>query len=79
MQKSRNILICGANNVVEHYGKLIEILDGCTFIYSEKATKFCKISALLLSVCAVNKSKVEISQNFAAFSRLYSKNTIWMK
>ena len=38
------------------------------FIYSEKATKFCKISNLLLSVCTVDKIKVEISQNFVAFS-----------
>ena len=36
--------------------------------YSEKATNLGKISTLLLSVCAVNKSKVEISQNFVAFS-----------
>ena len=26
------------------------------FIYSEKATRFCKISTLLLSVCAVDNS-----------------------
>ena len=38
------------------------------FIYSEKATQFCKISTLLLSVYIVDKSKVEISQNFVAFS-----------
>ena len=33
------------------------------FIYSEKATKFCEISTLLLTVCTVVKSNVEISQN----------------
>ena len=38
------------------------------FIYSEKATKFCQISTLLLTVCTVVKSKLEISQNFVAFS-----------
>ena len=38
------------------------------FIYSERATKFCEISTLLLSVCTVDKSKVEISQTFVAFS-----------
>ena len=38
------------------------------FIYSEKATKFCKISNLLLSVCTVDESKVKILQNFVAFS-----------
>ena len=38
------------------------------FIYSEKATKIFEISTLLLFVCTVDKSKVEISQNFVAFS-----------
>ena len=38
------------------------------FIYSEKATKFCKISILLLSYVVPVKSKEEISQNFVAFS-----------
>ena len=33
------------------------------FIYSEKATKFCEIFILLLTVCTVVKSKVKISQN----------------
>ena len=37
-------------------------------IYSKKATKFCKISNLLLSFVVPVKSRVEISQNFAAFS-----------
>ena len=37
-------------------------LEVLKFIYSEKATKFCKISTLLLSVGTVDKSKVEISQ-----------------
>ena len=38
------------------------------FIYSEKATKFCEISNLLLSYIVPVKSKVEILQNFVAFS-----------
>ena len=38
------------------------------FIYSEKASKFCKISILLSSYVVPVKSKVEISQNFVAFS-----------
>ena len=38
------------------------------FIYSEKATKFCEISTLLLSYIMPVKSKEEISQNFVAFS-----------
>ena len=38
------------------------------FIYSQKATKFCEISTLLLSYVVPVKSKVEISQNFVPFS-----------
>ena len=38
------------------------------FIYSDKATKFCEISTLLLSYVVPVKSKVGISQNFVAFS-----------
>ena len=38
------------------------------FIYSEKATKFCEISTLLLFNVVPVKSKEEISQNFVAFS-----------
>ena len=44
------------------------------FIYSEKATKFCEISTLLLTVCTVVKSKVEISQNVVAFSEYMNFN-----
>ena len=40
----------------------VEVCPFVKFIYSEKATKVCKISTLLLSVCTVGKSKVEISQ-----------------
>ena len=38
------------------------------FIFSEKATKFCEIFTLFLTVCTVVKSKLKISQNFVAFS-----------
>ena len=38
------------------------------FIYSEKAAKFCEISILLLTGTTQDKSKVEILQNFVAFS-----------
>ena len=38
------------------------------FIYSEKATKFCEISTLLLTTVHRDKSKVDITQNFVAFS-----------
>ena len=37
------------------------------FIYSDKATKFCEIFTLLLTVCTVIKSKVKILQHFVAF------------
>ena len=38
------------------------------FIYSEKATKFCQISTSVLTGTTQDKSKVEISHNFVAFS-----------
>ena len=38
------------------------------FIYSEKATHFCKISTVDLTYIVTVKSTVEISQNFVAFS-----------
>ena len=41
---------------------------GIKFIYSEKATKFCEISTADLTGTAYDKSTVEISQNFVAFS-----------
>ena len=46
------------------------------FIYSEKATKFCKISTLILSSCTIDKSKAEISQNFVALSE-HTSFTVW--
>ena len=44
------------------------------FIYSEKVIKFYKISTLLLTVCTAVKSKVEILQNFVAFSEYMNFN-----
>ena len=38
------------------------------FIYSEKATKFCKILTLLFSYVVPVKNKVKVWQNFVAFS-----------
>ena len=46
------------------------------FIYSEKATKFSDISTLLLTCTTQDKSKVEISQNFVAFSEYMNFNGI---
>ena len=37
------------------------------FIYSGKATKFCKISSIDLTVTMYDQSRVEISQNFVDF------------
>ena len=44
-------------------------------IYSEKATKFCKIFTLLLSYVAPVKSKMKILQNFVAFSEYMNFKT----
>ena len=44
------------------------------FIYSEKATKFCEIFALVLSYVVPVKSKVKISQNFVVFSEYMNFN-----
>ena len=38
------------------------------FIHSKKATKFCEIFTLLLTIVHTVKSKVKISQNFVVFS-----------
>ena len=42
--------------------------DVVKFIYSEKATKFCEISTVDLTVTTQDKSTVEIWQKFVAFS-----------
>ena len=44
------------------------------FIYSEKATTFCKIFTLLLSYVVPVKSKVKISHNYVAFSEYMNFN-----
>ena len=46
------------------------------FIYSEKATKFCKIFTLLLTTVHTVNSKVKISQNFVAFSEYMNFNIV---
>ena len=46
---------------------ILKIYTMVKFIYSEKATKFCKIFTLLLSYVVPVKSKVKILQNFVAF------------
>ena len=44
------------------------------FIYSEKATKFCEISTVDLTITTYDKSTVEISQKFVAFSEYMNFN-----
>ena len=62
----------GVTNKTSHIRNLdlvyLVILSIIKFVYSEKATKFCEISTLLLTTVHTDKSKVEISQNFVAFS-----------
>ena len=49
------------------------------FLYSENATKFCEISTIDLSyVVTVKSIKVEISQNFVAFSEYMNFNGLTM-
>ena len=47
------------------------------FLYSEKATEFCKIFPLPLSYVVPVKSKVEILQNFVAFSEYMNFTWEW--
>ena len=60
----------GISKAKEAYKRLWECLNcfAIKFIYSEKATKFWKISLFLLSYVVPVKSKMDISQNFVAFS-----------
>ena len=53
-----------------HFGRvqIILVRSKLKFFYSEKATKFYEISPLLLSSVVAVKNKVEISQDFVAFS-----------
>ena len=48
------------------------------FISSEKATKFFEISTLLLTGTTWDKSKVEILQNFVAFSEYVNFNNVFV-
>ena len=59
-----------ANNivVVSVEVRILLKLLGLKSIYSEKAIKFCEISTLNWTTVHTVKSKVEILQNFVAFS-----------
>ena len=45
------------------------------FIYSEKATKFCEISSLLLTGTTYDKSKVEIICGLLRIYKLYTRQS----
>ena len=62
---NKKIKMAGLLKIVKFLTKIWRFLK---FMYSEKATNFCKISTLLLFYVVPVKSKVEISQNFVAFS-----------
>ena len=64
------VLLSNSSIYLQAFGNKASFFE-LKFIYSEKATKFCKISTLLLSVCILNKSKMEVSQNFVVFSQSY--------
>ena len=55
-----------------HHGFFLNLKK---FIYSEKATKFCKISTLFWLALTEDKSKVEILQNCVAFSKYINFKT----
>ena len=61
-----------SDHTITHY----VIISFVKFLYSEKATKFCEISTLLLSTVHTVKCKVEISQNFVAFSEYMNFNNM---
>ena len=58
-----------------HNGIVVFLKLQLEFIYSEKATKFCEIFLLLLTVCTLVKSKEKILQNFVAFSEYMNFNS----
>ena len=67
---------CTRKRILTHLGTRYVLIFGyrLKFIYSEKATKFYKISTLLLSYVVPVISKVEISQNFVVFSEYMNFN-----
>ena len=67
-------IIFQRNKILELTKIKIKALKIVKFIYSEKATKFCEISTLLLSYVVLVKCKVEISQNFVVFSEYMNFN-----
>ena len=69
MSISLTLKVCLLNIFATCHLKFVKLwFLALKFKYSEKPTKFSKISTLLFSVCTVDKIKVEIIQNFVAFS-----------
>ena len=67
-------LTASAYVTMDLQGQIAQVI--LKFIYFEKATKICEISTLDLTVCTVVKFKVEISQNFVAFSEYMNFTSI---
>ena len=61
------------------HGILHRWLYSSKFIYSEKATKFCEISAVDLLYVVTVKSAVEILQNFVCFSKYMNFTSVRKK
>ena len=57
----------------EHLTQLLKL------IHFERATKFCEIFTLLLSYVVTDECKMEISQNFLAFSEYTNFNQMNFK
>ena len=71
MSAQTNHRLCSLNKYIQNIGtlsKYITLKAKVKFIYSEQATKFCKISTVDLTVTTEDKSTVEILQKFVAFS-----------
>ena len=68
------------NEYVQQNGKTLQVFKRSLikFIYSDKATKFCETSTLLLSTVHTEKSKVEILKISVAFSE-YMNFKSWFK
>ena len=56
-----------------------DLMRTLKFRFSEKATKFCEISTVYLTVSTKEKSTVEILQRFVAFSEYmnFKRLTLW--
>ena len=69
---------CTRKRILTHLGTRYVLFFGyrLKFIYSEKVTKVCEISTLLLSYLMPVKSKVEIPKKIVAFSEYMNFNEV---